>query len=488
MICAHESDIFADDARDLVFQVTQAYAEPLQLTGTEIVFRLDMHDRILNEGARYQEFTQKIAALQAGPAGRSAAERLREIIHLADQGTALVRALTPGVTIPLPATAVTLDHYCQQDPGQGQIKSGIALARSLGQMKNWQAKIDYCLDLYPTLASPQMIGMVDQLLSEMLRIKGAAEHLFGADPDPIALSRICLAIAGDSESQCHLKSNRLVSRWLDACQGRDNPRIVSVCRLRLKALLEGTKPLIRNDTIREWAMLLHLKRRIGRLKSLDPMADLSGLLTKRIDALIASPKLNELLAQEFLHSRKVLMALKLLAEVSEQQAKSRVLTVINDLFETLDVRKDMTGADVREIAATFDTLIAAISACPDIASVRKAKFIELLKSKAGGGPNKAEANKRGNDRSVASVDDCVLFHGQKVKLKNWSPHGLLFGPITAFVSVTEKIDLTVLIRQPFLTLNFDAEAEVVRFADGIVAARYKFKDRTAEQKVKAFFG
>ncbi len=48
--------------------------------------------------------------------------------------------------------------------------------------------------------------------------------------------------------------------------------------------------------------------------------------------------------------------------------------------------------------------------------------------------------------------------------------------------------VTVLIRNPHLSLNFEADAEIVRLTGDRVAVQYKFRDRQAEQKVKAYFG
>ncbi len=487
MICKNPGDVVSPPACELIFLATRAYAEPIGITGTELVFRSDIHQRILNDGPHYQEFTQKIASLQSGTGGRSAPERLREVMKLADEAMEQIGNVTKMPLTNVPASSAVLDKYGQQDATQGMLFAGVTLAKSLASLPGWREKIELCLRILSTSGFEPVIAMTDQILSELFRIRPAADLLFAGETDVAVASRICLAIAGDTEAQGYLTKASLALQWVAAIQARKMPRIFAACHGRLKEMLESPRPLARNDTPREWSLIVNLRRRIGALPDLDSHKDLRGLLSRRANSLIASPKLMELLAQEYMHSRRIMLVLRLLNEVSEPQAKAKLLTVINDLFETLDVRRDMTGSDTKEIAAAFESIIAAISASQDIAPSRKNAFVAALKAKANPASPQTAANKRQNDRTAGGPDDFIVIDGQKIKLKNWSPQGLLFGPFNGYAALGDKLTITVLIRQPFLTANYEVDAEVVRIIDGIIAVRYKFKDRAAEQKVRAFF-
>jgi hypothetical protein len=230
--------------------------------------------------------------------------------------------------------------------------------------------------------------------------------------------------------------------------------------------------------------MLRLKACIAANPALSVEPGLIQQIQRRANALIISPKFSELLSSERTPSRKLLMVIRLLPDVSDHDAKSMLLSTIFEFFETLDIRKEIATTSVKDVSEICAALAAAAGRSPDIPAARTAKFVEGLKIQLSGN----DPNKRKVDRTAAGPDDMVEINYAKVPLKNWSPKGLLFGPYQGIAAEGDKMFLTVLIRQPFLTLNFQVDAVVVRAVDGLIAVQYKFRDRSAEQKVKAHFG
>ena len=76
--------------------------------------------------------------------------------------------------------------------------------------------------------------------------------------------------------------------------------------------------------------------------------------------------------------------------------------------------------------------------------------------------------------------------GQRVPLRNWSETGLLFGPAANFAP-GHRLSASVILRNAYLNLVFDAELEIVRVADGLIGARYTCLDAAARAKIKTHF-
>ena len=81
----------------------------------------------------------------------------------------------------------------------------------------------------------------------------------------------------------------------------------------------------------------------------------------------------------------------------------------------------------------------------------------------------------------------VLLQGQRIPLRNWSPVGLQFGPCSSAIAAGAKLSIKVVVQNPGLSIEFRATAEVLRVADGQVAARYQCEDPAVAQKIKAYF-
>lgn len=96
--------------------------------------------------------------------------------------------------------------------------------------------------------------------------------------------------------------------------------------------------------------------------------------------------------------------------------------------------------------------------------------------------------KRAASRIVPSPDDHVILNDLRIPLRNWSPVGLLFGPMGTPPRIGQKIELKVVVKYRSDRIRFLATADVVRVDNTMVAVRYECKGPPeALIMIKAYF-
>ncbi len=94
---------------------------------------------------------------------------------------------------------------------------------------------------------------------------------------------------------------------------------------------------------------------------------------------------------------------------------------------------------------------------------------------------------RAAPRARTHPDDHVTMNNVRFALRNWSPRGLLFGPVGNPPSLGEKVELKVVAMLKADRVRFGAVGEVVRVANGEVAVRYECTSPGAAPQIKAYF-
>jgi hypothetical protein len=102
--------------------------------------------------------------------------------------------------------------------------------------------------------------------------------------------------------------------------------------------------------------------------------------------------------------------------------------------------------------------------------------------------NQANMNKRAAERTVAGPSDHVIYNNAlQVPLRNWSPVGLMFGPMGTPPDVGQHLELKVAVTFRNDRLRFQAQCEVVRVEKGMVAVRYECAAPETAAQIKAYF-
>jgi hypothetical protein len=488
MFCETDADAFADPARELIFQVARGYLERCAITTTDLVFDPAQHRALLDDGARFQEILQRVALVQGQHTRRPVNERMKELTAIAEAAmrrVAVCAAALPRIDAASQALQQGLFAGANLDEW---VRSGVAMARLLGQEPDWEKRILVCLDLLDgTAPGSESHGMADQTLAEILRLQPAAPVLYGEKANRRRMIALCLGVGG---GEMPSDGNPVLRQVRDLLQRQPLPRTTDALRARVNEMLQGAAPLFSPDPPGEWLAMRDLKTRIDGLKLFSGDAGIAAGLARRF-ARFASPELlNPILGQETEIGRKLQFLLDLYSRIEDGNARFELQGIIAHYMDHRDFKTQFVGPqtgrdEFASLAAALSESLAAI----DIPEPRKSRLQEQFRSQLATVVKPAGA--RTSQRGVGGAKDAVVLRGLRMPLRNWSPVGLQFGPcspaVAAKLAVGSKISVAVEIRNSLTSLDFTAEAEVLRVSDGLVAARYVCNDLPMQQRIKAYF-
>lgn len=486
MFCETEAETYADPARELIFQVARGYLERVGITATELVFSPAQHRTLLNDGPRFQEVLQRIALLQGQHTKRPVAERMRELTAMAEAAMQRVDTLANGLP-----ESISLPQAIQAGLFNGNrldewVVGGIVLARLLTSQPDWSAQAALCLDLLEAGAGTEAHAMADQTLSEIFRLKPVATALFG-DANRRQMIELCLSLAGGT---AEINMTDVLRRLRSGLAGGSLERCQMAVRERLAEMLGGTLPLYSAEPYEEFSGLLTLKERIVALPMVATDDGVMGALTRRFTRFAAPDLLNPLIGRDPEFSRKLLTLLRLYREIEEGNARFELQGIITHYMEHREFTTKFIGPQSGK--DDFANLSAAISAAlvqADIPEPRKTRLLDQYRNQLGNVVK--PSGSRIAQRGVGTSKDAVVFRALRMPLKNWSPVALLFGPCPASViekvAVGDKMRIGVEVRASMLSIDFTADAEVLRVSDGLIAARYSCSDAAITQRIQNYF-
>lgn len=488
MFCETDADAFADPARELIFQVARSYLERQGITSTDLVFDSAQHRAMLNDGARFQEILQRVALVQGQHTRRPVNERMKELTAIAEAAMRRVEAATAG----LPkagsvAEAQQLGLFNGSNLDEW-IRGGVTLARLLTAADDWGKRAAICLDVLETAPEgSESHSMADQTLSEILRLQVATPILCGADVNRRRMIALCLDVGGgDLPADAHPVLQRL--RGLVAKQAL--PRTGDALRTRLVEMLQGTTRVFSSEPSDEWQALQQLKRKLGELKVFAGNPEIAAALMRRFTRFASPELLNPILGRETEIARRLLFLMQLYSEIDDGNARFELQGILTHYMDHRDFKTQFIGPQTgREEFANLASMLSGLLAGIDIPEPRKTRLLEQFRSQLAAVVKPSGA--RSNQRGLGGSKDAVIVRGLRFPLKNWSPVGLLFGPcsqaVTSKLKVGSKISVAVEIRNSLLSLDFSAQAEVLRISDGMIAARYVCSDTVIQQRIKAYF-
>lgn len=485
MFCETEAEAFADPARELIFEVAGAYLERRGITAAELVFDPAQHRALLDDGPRFQEILQRIALLQGQHTRRPVSERMKELTALAE--AAMQRVEAQAALLP---DVAGLDEALQQKLLTGSnfdewVRAGVAFVRLLKAGGGWAEQAGRCLDVIDAGVAGEVGSMADQTLSEILRLKPAAAAIFGENVNRRAMIEFCVSLL---EARPAASDNLTpVMMRLQQTQGLALlPLARAAIRARLAEMLGGSMPLFHPEPLQEWERLLALKLRIAAIGDLIEDERVGAALARRFARFATPDLLNPILAGEPEIARKLLFLLRLYRELADASARFELLGVLGHYLEHRDFKTQFVSP--QSSREDFASLAAGISSelmQADIPDQRKATYLQLFRNQLAAVTK--PTGQRNVQRGLGGAQDYVLLQGQRIPLRNWSPVGLQFGPCSAALAAGAKLPVKVIVQSAGLSFEFRATAEVLRVADGLVAARYQCEDPAVTQKIKAYF-
>ncbi|MEK9970930.1 MAG: hypothetical protein VW600_17485 [Ferrovibrio sp.] len=488
MFCETDADAFADPARELIFQVARSYLERRGITTTELVFDPAQHIALLDDGARFQEILQRVALLQGQHTRRPVSERMKELTAIAEAAMQRVTASTAA----MPAFAsfesarnlglfegTNLDEW---------VRAGVAMAHLLTQTPDWDKRAMLCLDILETVPpASESHGMADQTLSEILRLQPAAPILYGENANRRRMIALCLGLGGgDTLGNAH----PVLRRVRDLLKSQPLQRTGEAICSRLIEMLQGTAVLFSAEAHDEWQAMRDLREKLNGLPLFSGDTEITASMARRF-ARFASPELlNPILTRETEIARKLHFLLDLYARIDDGNARFELQGILAHYLDHRDFKTQFIGPQTsRDEFASLAAAISGALAMIDIPEPRKSHFLEQFRTQLASVVKPAGG--RGVQRGTGGPKDAVIVRGLRFPLRNWSPMGLQFGPcspaLLAKLSVGSKLSVAVEIKNSLTSLDFTAEAEVLRITDGLVAARYLCSDVPTQQRIKAYF-
>lgn len=481
MFCETEAEAFTGPARELISQVARAYLERQAITTMDLVFDPAQHRLLLDDGSRFQEFLQRIALLQGRHTKRPVNERMRELTALAEKAMQRVAALAPRVpAVTDTGQAIARGLFADATLDE-HVQAGIVFSRLLSRDQDWTARAMICLEMLEVELPDASRVMADQVLAEMLRLKPAAEILFG-EADRRAMIEVCLSLAG-AETQTELPP--VLARLRAHGDLARLPHVQAALRERLAEMLGGSLPLFHADPQEEWSALLTLKQRIGALPLLAG-DDIAANLQRRLGRFASPDLLNPILNRQPDIARKLLFLLRLYREITDDNGRFELLSLLGHYLEHRDFTTQFIGRQVtREDFASLAADISGAFVEADIPQPRKTRYLAVFRDQLA--KVIKPAGQRLNQRGFGGPNDLVEVDGVKFPLRNWSPVGLLFGPCPSGIVVGDRLPISVMIRNSALSLEFAARAVVLRITDDIIAARYTTDDQHVMERIRTYF-
>ncbi|MFM7346936.1 MAG: hypothetical protein ACKO1J_16395 [Tagaea sp.] len=408
-------------------------------------------------------------------------ERVKDLLAATDGAAKLVEACLKRLPVDGSIDAGKLDAAANDGP-DGFVVAGAMLALWLSLRPDWAGKAELGAHLLTDAKTPQAAALLDRTLAELLTLEPASAALGAGYDNALATLRMCLALAGEGTA---LGETTPLVRAIALARGpRPMPALDAAARERLRACLASPASFAKRDPSAEMKMARGLRGRIAALPLLAGDSAIADELSRRYARMVSQESLEPVLARAQGVARKLLLLLQLHAELDDPGARRSLEGAIaswlayrdfKDEFFAVGLATDERAAQLTQTAKAFHS-----AAIPDALKLRFKELaaVNFAAPQAG--------DRRISPRMVAGPEDKVQALGQRVPLRNWSETGLLFGPAASFI-VGQRMSASVILRNGYLNLVFEAELQIVRVADGLVGARYTCLDAAARSKIKTHF-
>ncbi|WP_341704472.1 hypothetical protein [Ferrovibrio sp.] len=479
--CTTDIDFFGTGARELAFRVARPYLEQEGLTTAELLFGRLRQKVLANDGSRLADLLLRVAALQSQQTRQQVPDRQAELDRLAIAAMRRIDLLTRQTPSDFVFAGRPLSRLADETGPEGLLRAGIILAARLATGDEAR-KARICLDLLESGASGLFLAHLDQTLAELLRLQPA---LIGSDGDRLHLIGIGLMLAGAEGGD--LSVHPLRERLRAGIDGGDLPLVVAALAELLAEALQAAPLLSEEGVVGELELLAGLRTRISALPLLAGEQALRDALQRRFVRLAGAELLNRGLSELPAYGRKALFLADLYAEIDEGEVRADLLASLDFHFGHRDFVPAFAGPDVtRAEALVLAQKLDKALQHPGFPEHRQARFRDGVATAI------AEIQKGGDEaprdpRTINGAEDCVLVAGESMRLHNWSPVGLLFGPARTAPSVGQTFSAQVTVRAPGLDIRFDVTAEVVGLTGGLIAARYDCIDEAARLAIRQYF-
>jgi hypothetical protein len=359
-----------------------------------------------------------------------------------------------------------------------------ALTTYLAGGKTWVDKIERLRVLAHSAQDAAVVALVDAIMVEIVASLKALGDLIGPPTPmgPFLAALIDLLCAPVPSVVQHLDG---AAKLRELLSHHALPETRATLLEHLRAGLKSTAPLAAGTPAADLDAHLRLNEALGRAGDAAGGEAMRGLLGERIGRVLSVDALAGAMKRFSRPDIRMIQALHLHRMLGDSPGRNDVRQYVDFLYEserllpTLAKGPEPNAEKLKRVASLLTALQAS-----GLSPMGRAKFVEplqalqaeLLRNPGASAPKPAAAG--GDERRVAprvpsNPDDHVIVNNVRFALRNWSPRGLLFGPVANPPQVGTKIGLKVNIMLASDRTRFDATGEVMRVANGEVAVRYE---------------
>ncbi|MBM3601879.1 MAG: hypothetical protein FJX35_27100 [Alphaproteobacteria bacterium] len=477
------ADLYGSAALGAIGRIAAPYLDQAQVTQTELLHDYGHAVKLANAGTTLTGFVQQAAIEQVKVTGGPVAERVRELFGFTDAALSQAKALTDELAGAPPLTTERLNQLAPM----GAARANAALTRHLADAPGWRDKIERILALFGPALAPPAEKLLDDLLAEILSRPAALTAVL--DPAPTAETRITLLIMMVRREPLPPPLPAEAAPLRDRFAGLMAQRELPACRAVMTT--QAVRQLIQAQTVAARQPLAEFQA-LRRLLALFERGgldlhgeDIGALFAKRMGNVVTLESLDELIGPTKGLVEKLARVVQLIDQVVGPLPREVLINYLKYLFDHRDVARDITTHIEDHVAqAARVELLMRLLAASSVPDVRKHRYLEILKPAL---ERLRGADRRTGLRAAAVASDYVIIEAVKVPLRNWSAIGLLFGPIQGTVNPGQHFRIGVRVRTHRGNVLFDAEANIVRCENGMVAAKYRCLGHAEEQIIQAHF-
>jgi hypothetical protein len=301
--CFKPDDLYSYHARATIARLLCDFLARHKLTVTELIHRADALERLEATGTLFQHCVQKIAVAQASSTTTSVQHIIKNLNDLTSKAIYRVYRDSRRNYFPI-AQAGQFGALAEKlaTESDGLYRLNGALARHLGEAKNWNEKLLLLLGLMRELpvngpGRTLLIGAVDTLVAELLNGAAALHELIGATENLGAalLVLVELFLGELPEDQAQREGLTWLGRHFNV---DDLPDARAAIARRISAELRSVRRLCPTSLVDELKVLRRIANKLvmGRGKYLSH-EDIIATFTLRSRRLVANDSIVEHLAE-----------------------------------------------------------------------------------------------------------------------------------------------------------------------------------------------
>jgi hypothetical protein len=477
--CQCVEDVFSHAAHQFLSPVARTPLAAQGLTVTEVLHSHRRYQQVSQNDNLFASLLQRVAIVQVRRTRRPVGERLKELLSLAEDFEQELRQQEKQLYARFNlGSDIDADAILRCETMLTIRPARIAVVRLLERASAWPDKLDALIDLQRRARSQMLKEIAGALLVEVLAADAAAEALLGTSCNLQKVTNALHLLAGNAALMvlpAAIKPRAFALSGL--LRNADMAEVREVLEARVRALLAGPAPMASTEASAEFIALQMLYLALRQHDSFAGDDSVFRPLSARISRLLAPDTIDALSGGDPYYGPRLLQALALYERVNTEAAVTILNRYVRRIAEASDFSACLSEPDQRE------EMLRRIYAAVDTARMPQSEKGPLLLRLQALGGNVARAP----SRSKAGPEDAVYVGETRIPLLNWGPAGLVFGPLPREIAAGRYMKVTVRIRNPFITIGFETEADVVRVESGIVTARYEVWDNEIDRRIRRYF-